>query len=690
MEPIQIPEDLSGLSDEELSGLSAEIKERVEGLAEEARNSDEVLTQVETLISSFDRIGDEIADREKAASDRSARLDAAMERFAEPAEESAEDAEEATADEGTDEASAEDTQEAAEAADEAAEEVEDAEAQEPVAAAADEEATTEAAAEAAEEASTEEVTEAAAEDTDEAATEEAEEAATEDTTEAAAEEESTTEAATEAPAEASTESESTDEFTAEVEAAEADAEDTTTTADEAAEFTQEVTDVADNTPDVSRLSERRPEAVAPASAVQRAGAGLAARFNSGSINDGDEITLSDLSRAVTEKRLSMGNVPSGIFDKITVASATVDFGDEAVSGDAFQNFSVLRRVGEQHSTVRSEMTSLVASGGVCAPLEPSYDFFRLAEEMDPVERCLPTVGAPRGGIRFITPPDFRDAASGVRVTTEAQDAAGYVSQGGPTPDKPCVAVECPPIEECRVDAVSRCVTFGNLNYRVFPEQVEAFLADLSVIFTETKEVFYLDAIDAASVAVTAGPSGYGASRAAAYDLSVAAANYRRRHHMSPNATLQVLLPSWAIEYLKIDMLNDHSLGLSNWCLSDADVACWFAQNNLDVCFYYDSATGAGQAFNDIQAPGAINQWPDTLVSYMFAPGTFVRLDAGTLDVGLVRDSALNGTNDLQLFAEQWIQVCMVGLESLRIEHTLCPTGAGPEPVTPLVCAEGVS
>jgi hypothetical protein len=238
--------------------------------------------------------------------------------------------------------------------------------------------------------------------------------------------------------------------------------------------------------------------------------------------------------------------------------------------------------------------------------------------------------------------------------------------------------------------VSQCVTFGNLNYRVFPEQVEAFLQDLSVCFTETKEIFYLDAIDAGSTPVTAGPSPYGASRAAAYDLSVAAANYRRRHHMSPDATLQVLLPSWAIEFLKIDMLNDHSLGLSNWCLSDADVACWFAQNNLDVCFYYDSATGAGQAFNDIQAPGAINQWPDTMVSYMFAPGTFVRLDAGTLDVGLVRDSILNGTNDLQLFAEQWIQVCKVGLESLRIEHALCPTGAATEPVPPLVCAAGVS
>jgi hypothetical protein len=117
---------------------------------------------------------------------------------------------------------------------------------------------------------------------------------------------------------------------------------------------------------------------------------------------------------------------------------------------------------------------------------------------------------------------------------------------------------------------------------------------------------------------------------------------------------------------------------------------FFAQANLDVTWYYDSATGAGQAFNTDQGVGDLNSFPSTTVSYLFAPGTFVRLDNGTLDVGIVRDSILNGTNDLQMFAEQWIQVCMVGLESLRIEHTLCPDGTAPEPVTPLTCPTGSS
>jgi hypothetical protein len=636
VEPIQIPEDLAGLSETELTELGLEIKERVEGLAEDARTSDETLAQVEGLISDFDRINDELNTREEAAATRSARLDAALERFGPADDGETEDVEEVVAEDA-------EADSADEVTDEAADEGADDETEVEVAAAADD--------------------------------------AAEFTTETEAPEVAVAEfTAEEAPVE-----EATEEFTIEVEAEEAPAAEFTSQ-DTQSDSTQEVTEVADSNdrrPTVARLRDRRPEAVAPRSRPS-GGAILAARGIGGNVTEGQTIDISALAKAITDKRIAMGNSPSGTFDKITVASATVDFGEDMVGGGAQENFATLRRLGADDARYRSEVTTVVASGGVCAPLEPNYDFFRLADAMNPVEGCLPTAGAPRGGIRFISPPDWRDACPGVRVTTEAEDAAGYVSQGGPTPDKPCVAVECPPIEECRVDAVSQCVTFGNLNYRVFPEQVEAFLADLAVCFAETKEIFYLDAIDAGSTPVTY-TAPYGASRGLAYSLSVTAANYRRRHHMSPNATLQVLLPSWAMEFLKIDMLNDHSLGLANWCLSDADVACWFAQNNLDVCFYYDSATGAGQAFNNTQAAGVINEWPDTVVAYLFAPGTFVRLDAGTLDVGLIRDSALNGTNDLQLFSEQWVQVCKVGIESLRLELTLCPNGTAPEPVAPFDC-----
>ncbi len=49
---------------------------------------------------------------------------------------------------------------------------------------------------------------------------------------------------------------------------------------------------------------------------------------------------------------------------------------------------------------------------------------------------------------------------------------------------------------------------------------------------------------------------------------------------------------------------------------------------------------------------------------------------GTLDLGLVRDSTLNATNDYQVFSESWECVVPKVIESLKITSTLCTTGAG--------------
>jgi len=568
VDPIQVPEDLAGLSEDALTELGLTIQEQVEALAEEAKKDDSQLSELERLVSEFDRVNDELTSRETAAAEREERVGAVLQRFAP---------------EASDEAEIED-------------EVED-EIEDEVAAAAE----------------PEEIVEAAIEEV--------------------------VETAIEAPQPVATK------------------------------------------PVVAALKKSRPAAVEPVAVEDEApAAGFRSRVQENGLRDGQSINISALAELMVDRKRHMTGVPSGTFEKVTLASAVIER-PEVLGTGYEENFAVLEAVRKRHAQARSEVNALVASGGNCAPLEPDYDFFRLAEAMNPVEACLPAVQVPRGGIRFISPPDFRDAAAGVRVTTEAEDAAGYP----PTAVKPCVAVTCPPIEECRVDVVSQCVRFGNLNFRTFPEQVEAFLQDLAVIFSETKEIFYLDAIDAASTAVTAG-STYGAVRSLINNVAIAAANYRRRHHMAPDAVLELFLPSWIAEFVYVDLVNDHSLGLAQICEDPMQtVRCAFATLNLNVCFYYDSATGAGQEFNEAQAAGVLNSFPTTVVSYLFAPGTFVRLDGGTLDVGMIRDSTLNGTNDLELFSEEWVQVCFVGLESIRIEHTLCPDGTAPEPVAPIIC-----
>jgi hypothetical protein len=644
---IEVPEVLEEVSVEQLTELKASIKETAEALAAEAARDDEALQEIERLGAEFDRITAELAQREAAEAERAARAEEALSRFADPTPEAA------------DEAVTEDPEGAAVEA--AAEEVtieEEATEADPLAV------------------------------TVEAATEDATLATEEAITEASTEPEAITMAAVEepvvtaedAPAELTAEAvtlESVPEVPS-TEIVEAAIEDDTPST--APTTTEPEAPMSDNTPireevAVAALEAARPDGLAPAMS-RSAGFNIMRATNSAAgVNEGEELSTASLAEAITRKVHGLTNTPTGTYERIVVGTMVADYGDHRLSSGAEENYGVI-------AGLQKEAQALVAAGGNCAPLAPSYDFFRLAEALNPVEMCLPAVEAPRGGIRFITPPDFRDADGGVRVTTEAEDAAGYP----PTAPKPCVRVACPPIEECRVDAVSQCVTFGNLNYRVFPEQVEAFLEDLNVIFTETKEIFYLDAIDAASTAVTSTPA-YGASRGIVQDLAAAAAAYRRRNHMSPMAQLNVMLPSWILELLKVDMVNDHSDGLMYFCSDTMEqLDCLFRDLHLTPCYYYDSATGAGQSFNGAQGVGALNAFPSTVVSYLFAPGTFVRLDAGTLDLGIVRDSVLNGTNDLQIFSEQWIQVCQVGLESIRLEHTLCPDGTAPEPVLPLVCA----
>jgi hypothetical protein len=51
------------------------------------------------------------------------------------------------------------------------------------------------------------------------------------------------------------------------------------------------------------------------------------------------------------------------------------------------------------------------------------------------------------------------------------------------------------------------------------------------------------------------------------------------------------------------------------------------------------------------AAGAIEQFPTTVVWYLFPEGFFQFLDAGRLDLGVVRDSTLDATNDYETFVE---------------------------------------
>lgn len=333
---------------------------------------------------------------------------------------------------------------------------------------------------------------------------------------------------------------------------------------------------------------------------------------------------------------------------------------------------------------RQEAQAEVASGGICVPFAPTYDIFDCgAVAQSPVEGALPVVSdGGRGGIKFPLPMDRTDVRPGIGIITCADDEAGYAPEG-PTPRKPCIKVPCPTFDEVCVTAISRCLCFGNLNFRTYPEWVQRRLEDLDIEYASVKETFFLDGIDAGSTPVPGCPNPYGALRSVIHDLMQHASAYRKRHCMPKDAMLEWFAPDYLCDVARLDMINDHSMGLGFLDATVQQVTSAIAMlANVTITWYNDSATGAGQ----VDWATAGGKWPTTPVSYLFAPGTFVRIDGGALDIGVFRDKALIEENDFCIFAEEFLQVAMIGCESLRINHTgICPTGIAAPTAGPLVC-----
>lgn len=448
-----------------------------------------------------------------------------------------------------------------------------------------------------------------------------------------------------------------------------------------------------------RAAQRSSSRVAPPAAVAaevaapaitaptgRLAATASARTNLLDMAEGTEFgSLIDLAQVVVAKRNALQNRMGSVRDdRISLAHGTIDWaGTPKASPDAVENILPFSVISEQTTTI-------VASGGNCAIAAPRYQIEGFARIHTPVEDSIPVINADRGAIRFIPTPDFADVRSGIGVTTNAEDAAGYGSGSGEATPKPCVHVDCPAIKTVEVDAISQCIEFGNLTYeRTSPEWVARRLADLAVNFGQVTETFYLDQIDDGSTAPSAYTFGYGAYRNTLTNLAESGHQYRKSQAMDVDATLDWLAPDFMLRQLQADLINDQAWGgnLGQFA-TRGEIEDHINELGINVVWYYDSATGEDMAFSDAFEDDAAGlSFPTSAVTYLYAPGTWIRLDAGTLDLGVVRDSVLNQTNDVQIFAERWIALAKVGALSLKLTISgLCANGAAPAGVTAVTCS----
>jgi len=417
-----------------------------------------------------------------------------------------------------------------------------------------------------------------------------------------------------------------------------------------------VTAAANNELDalIEAPADRRPVAQVSAAAVAiTAGADIPGYTAGSTIND-----MGGVAEAMAKRIHTLRRVNGGDGEQHIVASVTTKFPEErTLTQDAEANWNKIQ------SVVGPE--ALVASGGHQAPFEVKYDIFGLGTAVRPVRDCLPRFQADRGGIRYIVPPVLSSYGSAVGIWTAANDSAETPSPSA----KLSLTVAAASETTVSTDAVTLQLQFGNLLTRAYPELI-ARHNELGLIqHAREAEGNLLTNIGAASTAVTS-TSVVGLARDFLVQLGRAATAYRSRHRLDADAPLRVIMPAWIKDAMAADltlsMPGDSTLN------AYAEIEGYIAARGINVCYSLDTAGGASHFA--AQDSGAMNEFPDTFVWYMFAEGSFLFLDGGTMDLGIIRDSTLVGTNDYKMFVETFENVAKVGVESLKITSTISVNG----------------
>jgi len=381
-----------------------------------------------------------------------------------------------------------------------------------------------------------------------------------------------------------------------------------------------------------------------------AGADIPGYTAGSTIND-----MYEVAQAMEKRIHSLRRVNGGDGEQHIVASVTTSFPEERIlSTDAESNSAKINAVSSQ---------ALVASGGHAAPLEVKYDIYAIGSTTNrPVRDSLPRFQADRGGIRFVTPPSFAAGsyADAVGVWTAAvdEDPDGAV--------KTSLTVSAAAELTATTDAVTLQLQFGNLMTRAYPELIARHNELALVQHAREAEQYVIGKIEGGSTAVTSGTLiGFG--RDFLVSVRKAAVAYRSRHRIAQSTTLTAIVPDWIYDAMAADLALNMP-GDGNLSVGRGEIEGYLAQLNVSLVASPDMTVYGSQG------AAALLEFPDTFKWYLFAEGTFLFLDGGSLDLGIIRDSSLVGTNDYKMFVETFEGVAKVGIESLCVTQTVNVNG----------------
>lgn len=321
-------------------------------------------------------------------------------------------------------------------------------------------------------------------------------------------------------------------------------------------------------------------------------------------------------------------------------------------------------------TAATDVDALVAAGGWCSPSEISYDFYNIVCEDGMLD--LPTVGVNRGGMRWPTSPSYGDIVNNYWSWNETQDIAALTgtAQSG---TKVCYRVPCPAFNEQRLHCDGFCLTVGNLMDDAFPELIanhtRLLFAGHAHRMNQLRIAELLTAAN--STAIT----GYGAASAGTVapvlgSLELTAIDLREKYRMCEDTVLEVVLPRWLRGAMRADLRKRTGVDLLE--VADARLMNMFDLLNIRVQWVTDWQVGT------TGLPGGTTplvNWPTSVQFLMFPAGTFVLGRGLQLNLGVMRDSVLNATND---HTAEWMEECWligkIGHESRLGTILICTDG----------------
>jgi hypothetical protein len=306
--------------------------------------------------------------------------------------------------------------------------------------------------------------------------------------------------------------------------------------------------------------------------------------------------------------------------------------------------------------------SLVAAGGWGAPSERSLDFC----EIESIEGLftMPEVSITRGGTEYTKGPVFADilaSSTGFWDMTEAEAEAG-------TELKTSLRPSLPTFQEQRLDAVGVMLEAGLLLRQGWPEVI-ARHADLLLkahaYKLAQKKLGLIRGFTGAAKLVGA---GFGNALDLLHILELIATGERQRTFMSPNQTIEAVIPHWAKNVIRVDVANRNGVADVK-SITDAQIDAEFTARKIKVQWIT-----AWQNIT-IDATGIALQYPQTVEILLYPAGTYVRGVAPVITLDTIYDSTNLKKNDyVELFVEQGTLVTNPCGDGLRISMPLLANG----------------